>query len=560
MSEKEVKSNKPRLSRVFILWSVIFITILCVVLTIIGVGVYRKDMYNRYYEYADALTRLSQKQFDGEDVKACISSGQMSEKMQTGLDEMNRIKDASEVAYMYILYYPNQSDKGDMRYVLYANTESDRKQGIADSTIGEKCGDEYTKDIWDAFYRAQFSKDEKDHVGYVVNQYQGIGKAQLVMTAYRPVYDKDGNVVCIIGSDIFMSLIYNSILRYILMVAICGIVLMLLCMFGLSSIISKNIINPIVMLASSAKNFVNQANNTENPNELDFQVVEVEKDNEIRDLSNDLTAMTERLKDYMLNLQEVTKEKERIGAELDVATKIQASALPNIFPAYPERKEFDLFASMDPAKEVGGDFYDFYMLDDDHLGIVIADVSGKGVPAALFMMASKIMLKQQASICMEPEEILTKVNNQLCENNEADMFVTVWFAILEISTGKIKAANAGHEYPAICRANGEFELFKDKHGFVLAGMEDFPYTQYEMQLEPGDRLFVYTDGVPEATNAENELYGTDRMLEALNKEQGIEPKQLLSNVRTSVDAFVKDAPQFDDLTMLSLTYLGSQNS
>ena len=236
--------------------------------------------------------------------------------------------------------------------------------------------------------------------------------------------------------------------------------------------------------------------------------------------------------------------------ELHTATRIQEAMLPNIFPPFPDRSEFDLYASMDPAKEVGGDFYDFFLIDDDHLCLVMADVSGKGVPGALFMMVSKIILQSVAMLGKSPAEILSKTNEAICSNNEAQMFVTVWLGILELSTGKLTAANAGHEYPVLKKPDGQFELFKDKHGLVIGAMEGVRYRQYELQLEPGSKLFLYTDGVPEATDADNALFGTDRMLEALNADPDAEPAQLLKNVRSAVDGFVKDAEQFDDLTML----------
>jgi sigma-B regulation protein RsbU (phosphoserine phosphatase) len=210
---------------------------------------------------------------------------------------------------------------------------------------------------------------------------------------------------------------------------------------------------------------------------------------------------------------------------------------------------------MTPAKEVGGDFYDFFLIDNDHLGIVMADVSGKGVPAALFMMMSKILVNNYAMMGESPAKVLEQVNAQICKNNEEEMFVTVWFGVLEISTGKITAANAGHEYPIVKKADGSFELFKDKHGFVIGGMEGMRYKEYEFTLEKGGSLFLYTDGVAEATNAGNELFGTDRMLEALNTEPEAAPEKLLSNMQKAVDDFVGDAPQFDDLTMLSVKLL-----
>lgn len=243
--------------------------------------------------------------------------------------------------------------------------------------------------------------------------------------------------------------------------------------------------------------------------------------------------------------------RQRIETELNVATRIQADMLPRIFPAFPERREFDIYASMAPAKEVGGDFYDFFLVDNDHLAMVIADVSGKGVPAALFMVITKTLLKNAVQTGASPKEALEKVNNQLCENNESEMFVTVWLGIYEISTGKLTAANAGHEYPAIRRSGGQFELWKDRHGFVLAGIENARYQEYELEIGVGDTLFVYTDGVAEATDASNTLYGTGRMMAALNQNCELDPEKLLHQVKTDIDRFVGSAPQFDDITMLA---------
>lgn len=290
------------------------------------------------------------------------------------------------------------------------------------------------------------------------------------------------------------------------------------------------------------------------------QRIEIKTGDEIESLSDSFNFMLAELENYIANLSKVTAEKERIGAELDVARHIQASMLPCIFPAFPGRHEFDIHASMTPAKEVGGDFYDFFLVDDDHLALVIADVSGKGVPAAMFMMISKTLIKSAAQNGLSPKAVLEKVNNQLCENNDAEMFVTVWLGILEISTGKMKCANAGHEYPAIMRKNGNFELFRDKHGFVLAGMEGARYREYELELNTGDRLFVYTDGVPEATDSANTLYGTDRMLEALNNAKDGSCGQLLEALHRDVDSFAGTADQFDDITMLCVEMKGTASA
>ena len=263
-----------------------------------------------------------------------------------------------------------------------------------------------------------------------------------------------------------------------------------------------------------------------------------------------------RMEREQMELENQKRMQEQIVRELSTARQIQESMLPHIFPPFPDRKEVDLFAAMDPARDVGGDFYDFFFIDEDHLCLIIADVSGKGIPGAMFMMFSKRIIEDSARQVRSPAEILARTNETLCDNNQAEMFVTVWLGILEISTGKLTAANAGHEFPAIQRENGRFELYKDRHGFVLGGLKEARYKEYELHITPGDKLFVYTDGVPEATAASGEMFGTDRMIAALNTCAEGSPEAILGAVRSAVDAFVGEAEQFDDLTMLCLEYRG----
>ena len=244
--------------------------------------------------------------------------------------------------------------------------------------------------------------------------------------------------------------------------------------------------------------------------------------------------------------------------ELNVAAEIQESMLPHVFPPFPERHEFELYASMDPAREVGGDFYDFLMIDDNHLAILIADVSDKGVPASLFMMSTKNLINYRARQGGTPAEILADVNAHISSENESNMFVTVWMGILDLSTGILTCTNAGHEYPAICGEDGVFRIFRDKHGLMIGAMPKAKYQNYEMTMTPGSKIFVYTDGVPEANNPKEELYGLNRLETALNHTADKSPKDILDAIQADVDTFVNGAKQFDDLTMLCLEYKGAE--
>ena len=372
---------------------------------------------------------------------------------------------------------------------------------------------------------------------YVFDQAMADKPAELLTSSYQSIQEEAGSTYLAKMSRIriTMRLIYFAVVILALASAI---------------ILGKRIVRPLNLITKRIAN-LSETN-------LEFTMEdEYRTDDEIEVLAESFAKLSHRTVEYVGEVRRVTAEKERIGTELHMANQIQESMLPSIFPAFPERREFDIYAVMDPAREVGGDFYDFFLIDKDHLCMVIADVSGKGIPAALFMMISKIIIQSCAMLGRGAGEILTKTNEALCSNNRMEMFVTTWVGILEISTGKLTAANAGHEYPAI-KTGSRFELLKDRHGLVIGAMPGIVYKEYEMDLKPGDKLFLYTDGVAEATRAGEELFGTKRMLDALNKDPDAEPDTLLINVRRAVDEFVGDDEQFDDLTMLAFEYKGPE--
>ncbi len=327
---------------------------------------------------------------------------------------------------------------------------------------------------------------------------------------------------------------------------------------GVMVLLVANAVLVALMFSGKLTNPINRM--TESVRQITGDNFNFEMDNvyrtgdEIELLAQTFGELSARTKKYIKEIMEITAEKERIGAELSIATKIQADMLPKKFPLFPERKDFDVFASMTPAKEVAGDFYDIFMIDDDHLCLVVADVSGKGIPAALFMMVSKTLLENRALMGGTPAEIFTDVNKRLCDKNEEAMFVTVWMAIITLSTGHVIEANAGHEYPAIKKKDGDYELLQTQHGFVMGGYHKSQYENLEYDIAPGDRIFVYTDGVPEATDTKGERFEMERMVVSLNNHKDEEPEELLRSVREDVDKFVGEAEQFDDLTMLSFVY------
>ena len=369
----------------------------------------------------------------------------------------------------------------------------------------------------------------------------------------EPVLTSQGEKCAVCFVDIDMTEIVEKTIRFVVVIGILCVVVLLLVGILVTNLIRKKVSRPVEQLTAATVRFGNGEDGYQKEN---IAKLDIHTGDEIEELYHATRKMQESIIDYMENLTRVTAEKERIGAELNVATQIQADMLPRIFPAFPNRKEFALYATMTPAKEVGGDFYDFFLVDEDHLALVMADVSGKGVPAALFMVIAKTLIKNRAQMGATPSEVLAYANEQLCEGNEAELFVTVWLAIIEISTGKGLAANAGHEHPAIRRAGGQWELVVYRHSPAVATMEGLRFREHEFELHPGDRLYVYTDGVAEATDQDNNLYGTERMLCALNRNPDASPEELLQNVREDIDVFVGGAPQFDDITMLGLSWYG----
>lgn len=373
-------------------------------------------------------------------------------------------------------------------------------------------------------------------------------------SAIVPVENSAGEIVAIVGVELAMKTLEAARTEYVIYVILLGALLTAIVITAFLVYLRRAVIRPIQLVTEEADAFVH------NETEVSERLLQISTGDEIEQMAGSVRQMEIDINRYISELTAVTAERERIGAELNIAAKIQTDMLPSIFPPFPEREEFDLYASMTPAKEVGGDFYDFFMIDEDRLAMVIADVSGKGVPAALFMVISKTLLKNYAQSGLSAREVLETVNDKLCENNHADMFVTAWIGILRISTGEMDCANAGHEYPVIRRGNGEYGLLKDKHGFVLAGMENIRQHGYEICLEPGDSLFLYTDGVPEAMGPGEELFGTARMLEALNMAAEESPRETLAVVKKEIEQFTEDCPQFDDITMMCFHYKGAEDS
>ena len=375
-------------------------------------------------------------------------------------------------------------------------------------------------------------------------------------TAGVPVRAQSGEVTCFVLSDITLQNVISGIWRFVLQYTIGLVLVILLFGFFLTRHLKKTVVEPINAITEASRRYTADKK-AGVQNTAHFTHLEVHTSDEIENLALTVKDMERDLQDHEQNLTRIAAEKQRISTELALANKIQADMLPNIFPAFPDRDEFNIYASMTPAKEVGGDFYDFFFIDHDRLAMVIADVSGKGIPAAMFMVMAKGIIETQCMSGKTPAEILADVNKMICAKNHEKMFVTVWLGILDLRSGELTAANAGHEYPVIKEPDSDFEVMHDKHGFVIGGFKRMKYEDYIIKMKPGSKLFVYTDGVTEATDADDRLFGVERTVLSLNKAKNASPQTLLETVDADVREFAGDAEQFDDLTMMCVEYYGN---
>ena len=559
--DKQMDNKKTKLT-VRIAKLILIVLISTIMIILIGTMIASFHQTSKVYnEKTMQIARQIADLLDGDDISyllSCVDSDEYravrdqaeeADDVQPIIDYLaeNGSGSAAEMAEKYNEMLRKYRDDWDVKFLYVSVIQGENSIDLLDSDTGLFALG-YKTPLMDKF--KDLNGNERVNPTVTRSDYGWLSSGGV------PVPDGKGNPVAIAFCDISMNQVVEDTLLFVgVILAVC-IAIIIVARLRINRTVRREITAPIEELTAAANRFA--ANEKGVYTHDDVADLDIHTGDEIEELYNATRFMQTSIIDYMDNLTRITAEKERISAELNVATRIQADLLPRIFPIFSGREEFKIFASMEPAKEVGGDFYDFFMIDDDHLALVIADVSGKGVPAALFMVIAKTLIKNRTQMGAGPSEIFENVNTQLCEGNEASLFVTAWLCILEISTGRCLVANAGHEHPAVRRKGGMFELVQYKHSPALAVMDGMKFRQHEARLNPGDTLFVYTDGVTEAQNSSLELFGTDRLLEALNRDPDADVETLIINTTKSINDFVADAPQFDDLTMLAFHYKGKE--
>lgn len=541
-----LKALRSKLTFNIVAGFVILLLVFSLISCIIGYQQFTASLNEHYADNGYRIGRLATRLVDADNLDRYLDEDYMqTEEYKTAMRRLDNVTQQLNAAFIYILR-PVDPEYKQVEFLFETVNNNLDLTAYEPGYIREPSSEEYAqkyKLIMDGKSQQEcvFRGDKDTITGAHV-------------TALVPVKDSSGKPVGVMCVQRQMAALQGTRNDYIRSIALATLITALLGAALYGRWLTTRVTRPIRKIASetvrfSRENVLPEVSLTEaTPGE-----------DEVKLLAMHVDKMEYSILNYTENLKTVTSQKDRMQGELNVASNIQQSMIPNTFPPFPEHDEFSLYAHMDPAKEVGGDFFDFYFIDDEHLALVISDVSGKGAPAALFMMVTKIMIKYRAMSGGTPAEILSDVNEQLAEGNDLNLFVTTWLGILDVKTGELITANAGHEFPALCRKDGSFELLKDRHGFVLGGMSGSKYIDEHYQLEPGDTLFVYTDGVTEATDRRDGLFGTERMLAALNASPHAEPEELLHNLNVSIKDFADGAEQSDDITMLSLQFYGQRS-
>lgn len=515
----------------------LLILVFSVIVSLIGSNILTENVNRSYGDMAYAVADMGLSMVNGNHIDRYLENGESDEEWQETTRQLQTLCDRMQVTMIYVICLDTADYESYTTVFHVVGSDIDDYKPLSVGQVKTYSNDSFKKEFKELY------KDDN------IASFTLIGATELngdkaYITSVHPVRDDSGKITAVLCAQVPVTDMHTRV-KYFARIAVAAIVLAALVIIAYTKYIRKNIAGPIGQVSAETKRFA--AENTKGEG-LDI----VSRINEISSLSHSVDEMEEEMLEYIENLTAVTAEKERVSTELSVAKRIQENAVPHNFPAFPERKDFDIFAYMKPAKEVGGDFYNYFLIDDDHLALVMADVSGKGIPAALFMMVANILISDRTRLGGTPAEIIEYVNDTVCSNNEAGMFVTVWLGILELSTGKITACNAGHDDPAVYRKGGTFELVKTVHDIAVGAMGGLPYSDYEIQLNKGDKLFLYTDGVPEATDRDMKMLSLDTMVDTLNRHKEETPQQILEGISNDINEFVADAPQFDDITMLCL--------
>ena len=548
----ERKQRKERKLSTKLIIGIIIYAVLNLIIVSLIVGVdyaysEEKDITERAYSHVraasefingDTVTDYLQVVGTDENGKPIYYTDEYSEYVVRFLDCTR--EQASYLLYYYV-FIPGEDG---IVYIWDAYTDDEH---FSPSGTYEEYNSEAEKKAIMAAYHRETTENEDEKENVLLEFKTSWGN---LASAYTPIYNSDGEPVAMVGADLSVASFQNYLLHSFGLIVLGIAFVTLVSAIIAYTFVKRHLIKPIEQLNEATQDLVGELDSGKQ-----FEL-EIHTGDELETLADSFRKMYSDLQDYLDRLSSVTTERERIHAEFDIARNIQESIIPHDYPAFPERNDFDIYAEIKPCEGIGGDFYDFFLIDDDHLVMVMGDVCERGVGGALYMIMVQTLIKNRAMQGFSPAEMLQNISTQMLEQN-MELFATVWLAILELSTGKGIAANAGYQHPILCRGGKKFETQVYQHSPPVGAMPDVRFHDHGFQLDPGDTVFIYSDGVREAIDKEYEMFGTDRILKALNWDPEATPSVLLQNVKSEIDRFAGETVQQDDLGMLAIKYYGS---
>ena len=521
----------------------IYLAAFCIILSfanaLIGYRVFKSLFEKQYKNVTEQFAFTALSYINGDKIEYYASNPVEDEEWKE-TDRM--LEELTENAYLAYIYVTIPDVNYESRIYIYDTVHSEVENGKKYELGKVNSLKKYTPERIEELKQVMIQGIPTIH--FVYNNTGGH------VTTSIPVKDSNGNNVAILSIVKPMSEVKEFKQSYRNAVLISSALITALFVFIFIFMLIFRVVRPLSLITNETAHFA------EHGGKISGGVLsKIRGSDELAVLARSIEKMGIDMNKYIEDLTHTTAEKERLSAELDVATQIQANMLPRIFPPYHNHPELELFATMSPAKEVGGDFYDFFMIDEDRIAIVIADVSGKGMPAALFTMITKIILGSEAKRDLPVAEVMRRANDQLCANNPETLFVTVWLGIYYVKEKTIRYVNAGHDFPALYReSEGRFTIVKEQNDLPMGVIEGTEFTEQILVLEPKDKLFLYTDGIPEANDPNGEMYGEERMLSALDRSAGHTQEAFFEAFNEDVFGFIGEAEQFDDMTMLLLEW------
>ena len=552
--KKKRHEVKKKLSSRIVLYCSVLAAALCIVLGSLGYYIYYTKSMNSYEMYIDSMLNIVDAMIDADDMRECILKGETSPAYEQTQRLINDVKTNTMVEFIYIIAPKDPENIYDVVYVCNAFTEQERIETPEDLVeIGEPVQeDAFTEEMLEVFNETMYRSKE---VSFIANN-AGFGN---MLTGTKPVVDSQGNIICLICVDFSMQEVYNTLYNYIFGIVIGTVVTALAALAVIIGRIKQTVVRPIEAMAKASADFVELSHNTQEPTALFWQKPQIACRDELYLLADSIADMTGDMVNYMQNLTRVTADKERISAELSVATQIQESMIPKMYPAFPERPEFDIYGHIRSARQMGGAFFDYFFIDSSHFGFFIGDINRTGIPAALMLVITRTMIKNYSQLGYDVGKVCQETNNQLSGNNEsAGMKITVFMGIIDLTTGVLTYVNAGHAAPYLKRAGETFEPLPSRGCFALGSMANVPYWTQSVQLVQGDLLFMYTGGLTGACDKKGEEFSDTRLLKILNgligREYAIE--HMAEGVEAAAEEFMDGEQQDKDIAMLLFRYLG----